>query len=365
MSSVARRSLSPTAISDVSDASPPGRQHAVYQRLANNVPHIHYDIRSGDEQNRKTPPHSIPISADTPIAVEVLRLLETRRSSSGGLGGRLTFNDLDKLLSHFCVDVFGADTVDDIWVTMCEVSGFQLAPAFLSDPNAIASVLEQYGGKVPEVKRERASSATKERSMSPTISSARKRVALVRCGVRQPYVHSTRSQHASPVVFQRLLRDASASRHRQEEDQRSAEERRNLEAMRECTFVPHLGGRSKTSRRLRHFDEPTQSSLQRTAPQDHQTREDSVGADAPLPLQIRSHPSYVPHQVPIGYVEAVSRLRHCAVERVSGRKSFEESLRSSYPTRQPTNIANGTILRIAVPSLGEIVHVRLASPKRR
>lgn len=365
-SMLARRSISPAAISDVSDASPTGRS-TVYERLVHVVPHVHYNINGvapKDGWKRSTDRPSSG-SAEAPvvlIAREVQRLLNAPRSSFLGLGGRLTFSDLDRLLSHFRVDVFGADTVDDIWVVICEVCGFKQAPAFISDVNAIASVIDQYGGKAPAAATKYAGQS-RERSMSPTISSARKRIVT-----EQP--HSQRKPNIrtkSPIVFDRLTRDAAYSRERHNDAQRQRDQQRKDEALHECTFTPRIS-RAHRSGRTHGFDGPTQSSILRAAPCALQTERDELQVtDAVQTPFRRSLPSHVPHQVPVGYVEAVSRLRHGAAERAHSRQSFEETLRNS---RAPTtsnadHLTSGTILRIAVPSLGEVVHVRLASPKRR
>lgn len=358
MSLLARRSISPTAISDVSDASPTGSPNTVYGRLVNAVPHVHYNLDTNTIASRK----GSVIQSDQeygPIAAEVRRLLVAPRSRAGGLNGRLTFNDLDSLLSHFRVDVFGADTVDDIWVTMCEVCGFKLAPAFLSDVTAIASVIEQFGGKAPEVKR----IPPRERSMSPTVSSARKAVAHVQHDRRQ-LTPSNRPQDVR--VFQRLTKDAAESRRRRDDVRRAGAQERDERAVAECTFTPRLGkvARGGSAGRVHSFDGPTQSSLSRVAPKAAAAEVDDY-VDVGMQLR-RSLPSQVPSQVPIGYVEAVSRLRQGAADRANTRQTFEESLRAPQhvSARRADHLATGTILRISVPSLGEIVHVRLASPRR-
>jgi hypothetical protein len=363
MRSLARRSISPTAISDVSDASPPGSPRAVYGRLVNAVPHVHYNVDAAAVPRRSVPPTSADQKSST-VAAEVRRLLSASRSTPGGLAGRLTFSDLDRLLSHFRVDVFGADTVDDIWVSLCEVCGFKLAPAFISDASAIASVLEQFGGSAPEVKPQR-SLPPRERSMSPTVSSARKNV--MQQNQHQTRISPARQLHGT-AVFQRLTRDAEVSRARRDDIQRSRALERDEQAASECTFTPTLrkhGRRVTQDGRSGGFDGPTQSSLSRVlAPRILDSETEDARLDA-APQIRRSLPTHVPNQVPVGYVEAVSRLRHGATER-HGRQSFEESLRGPrVASERDDHLSTGTILRISVPSLGEVVHVRLASPRRR
>ncbi|CUG81301.1 Hypothetical protein, putative [Bodo saltans] len=364
-SAIARRSISPTAISDVSDASPTGSPRAASGRLVNTVPHVHYNV-DATTPGRRSLPH--PSSADQrpgPIFTEVRRLLSSSRSTPGGLGGRLTFSDLDRLLSHFRVDVFGADTVDDIWVSLCELCGFKVAPAFISDVSAITSVLEQFGGRAPEAKPQR-SLPPRERSMSPTVSSARKNITQ-----QQRYVRVTPAskQHHGTEVFSRLTRDAEVSRTRRDDIQRTRALERDEMSASECTFTPHLGkhNRSVPDGRSHGYDGPTQSSLSRVlTPRRLDPEDDAAGVEG-VPYVRRSLPSHVPNQVPVGYVEAVSRLRHGASERLNGRQSFEESLRGPcvVSERKQDPLLSGTILRISVPSLGEVVHVRLASPRRR
>lgn len=380
-----QRSFSPdsTTLSEASDSPRQKTVAAVYAQLA--TPSVEFRVAP------ITPAASSTRAVDTAaacandlrpldIAGHVRQLLALPRSR-GGLEGQLRFSDLDWVLSYFRVNVFSADTMDDIWVALCDAERCCVPPPYVFQESAITGVLEKFGARVPK-----GSGKQTPRCMTPTASSSRKSYPTRHPSVQSPAAskkHKPSGGRAtSPAVFQRLLADVETARERQrlwEDQQRAEEERRATDG---CTFAPLLhssrrrGGEHDAGQSSSRYSNPTRSSQLRMTSRGaarSATAESAAAIDeeqralhtSPVAIR-RSSPHRVPTQVPVGFVEAVARLRSSALQHSKRAADFPSSLRSGasnsarYAELQQS-MKDGTILRIPVPSLDDVVNVRLSS----
>lgn len=394
-----RRSMSPsdTVVSDESGASP--RNVPVSATRSHPRSELAHVRRPSSPLKREY--NNTIRSEGTPMEAAVRAMLSNSRED-GGLGGSLRFSDVQNVVKCFGVHNLSRDTIDDIWMTLCELSGATEPPSQFVDCRLIADVLSAFGCRFSASQRSISSAGAKPipvqqpmRCMSPTISSQLKVDARF-ARMRQSTPHEEHSAHpvtrsTTPKLFVRLHKEAESSRLRHLAQERERAEALEQERRLMCTFTPQRTHRSASAARTRpaideghpwngKVTQPTQSSLDRTKPASITLPSSGEGSSMlssteqwKETIPRRSSPSRAPEQVPVGYVEAVARLRQCALQHVQRPSSFEASLRNTenrlHALELERKITEGSILRLPAPSLSDVVEVKLAakrtSPHRR
>ena len=132
----------------------------------------------------------------------------------------------------------------------------------------------------------------------------------------------------------------------------------------QCTFTPQVG-RAASRRTVSTYDRDTESYRHKHAidategAESHQ--DDQIEPLQPLPATFFRPPPPLPDAVPIGYVDAVARLRRSAATHEQRFRGFPEHLRAANNKNTKEKAQPSTILRL--PGEAEAINIWLLPTK--
>lgn len=301
-----------------------------------------------------------------------------REPRPNGFGGRLRFDDLEKLFCMLHVDPTEAER-DDLWTEMIFLFNNGKPCAWIDDISLIVHSLSVSGlwesppppptapPVAPAAPSADTDSDSKLRYLWPTVCSARRTATSggKLFHVAQPIPAAfSRPSTATVATLERL------SKPKEQMNCKLPTSTAPDDSIAQCTFAPKVGrsaSRRTTSTYQRETEsyrnkhpQPADGAADALVEEDDEKGATSHGAPIAQASFFRPPPP-LPDAVPIGYVDAVARLRRSATTHERRFRGFPESLRSPHGKKsagQPS-----TILRL--PGENEAINIWLLPSSER